>query len=194
MATQTNFIPKKPAEHGGILTYRRQRNKRALDIRKPVHVVLRSDLAVGKRSLKRNQAIVEEVFRRFSVRFRIRVYEKAICGNHIHCLVKAKSKRELQNFFRVLAGQIGQKILTKFPLMKHEKKAHWGGTHPKNQKTFWSYLLYSRIVSWGRDFGNVTRYVIQNTMETLGMIPYQERKTRYDQRMLPYKDLASSRN
>jgi REP element-mobilizing transposase RayT len=183
MRRKSTYIPRPWIEHGGVLTLKRRKSKRPLDIKRAVHVVLRSDLAVGKRSLKRNEKLVERVFDRFSRRFRIRVYQKAVCGNHIHCLVKAKTRKELQNFFRVLAGQIAQEILRRFPLQKFEKKAFRGGTHPKNQKTFWSLLLYSRLVGWGRDFGNVSRYVIQNVLETMGIIPYQERKSRFSERV-----------
>jgi len=176
---RATHIPRSQAEHGGALTFRKRKSRRSLDIRRPVHIVLRSDLAKGRRSLKKNKEIVERVLGKFSRRFRIRIYQTAICGNHIHCLARAYRKRDLQNFFRVFAGQVAQEILRKYPLQKHEKKAHRGGTHPKNQKTFWSLLLYSRVVSWGRDFGNVVRYIIQNTLESLGLIPYQERKSRF---------------
>lgn len=173
------YIPRPNIEHGGALTLKKRKSRRPLDVRRPVHIVLRSDLGKGKRSLLKNKKIVEKVFHKFSKRFRIRIYQKAICGNHIHCLVKAKTRSELQNFFRVLAGQIAQEILRLFPLQRFEKKAHRGGTHPKNQKSFWSLLLYSRLVSWGRDFRAVARYVIQNNLEALGLIPYQERKSRF---------------
>ena len=180
---QISFIPKSKTRHGGMLTLKRRKIRRHFDIRRPIHIVLRSDLAKGSRSLVRNQKLVEDVLYKFAKRFRIRIYEKAVCGNHIHCLVKGKTRNEVQNFFRVLAGQIGQGILRKYPLKKNEKKAHRGGIHPKSQKTFWSLLLFSRVVSWGSDFRNVRRYVIQNALETLGIIPYQERKTRFDEKL-----------
>lgn len=180
---QISFIRKSKTRHGGVLTLKRRKVRRHFDIRRPIHIVLRSDLAKGSRSLVRNQKLVEEVLYKFAKRFRIRIYEKAVCGNHIHCLVRGKTRIEMQNFFRVLAGQIGQGILRRYPLRKNEKKAHRGGTHPKSQKSFWSLLLFSRVVSWGWDFNNVKRYVIQNTLETLGIIPYQLRKTRFDERL-----------
>lgn len=179
--SQTSFIPRSKAEHGGVLTFRKRKTRRSIDPSRPVHVVLRSELAVGRRSLMKNRKIVDDVFQKYSRRFRIRIYQKAVCGNHIHCLVKARNRRDLQNFFRVLAGQIGQRILLKHPLLKFEKKAHRGGTHPKSQKSFWSLLLYSRVVSWGRDFGNVRRYVIRNVLESLGWIAYKKRKSRFDE-------------
>jgi REP element-mobilizing transposase RayT len=179
---QQSFIPYSPRfdiEHGGDLAVTRRRSRRPVNPKKPVHIVLRSNLAVGRRSLLKNQETVKRVLIKFSKHFGVRIYERAICGNHIHCLVKADSRRSLQNFFRVFAGQVAQEILRDFPLQKHEKKAFRGGTHPKNHKSFWSRLLYSRIVRWGRDFRGVRNYVIDNTLEALGLKPYRPRKTRY---------------
>ncbi len=45
----------------------------------------------------------------------------------------------------------------------------------KNQRKFWSYLLYSRIVSWGREFKTVRQYIQKNTLEALHLIAYQKR-------------------
>jgi hypothetical protein len=85
----------------------------------------------------------------------------------------------MQNFFRVVAGQIAQEILRPHPLQKNENRAFTGspeGTaHPKNQRAFWSVLLYSRIVSWGREFKVVMAYILQNTKEALGLVAYKDR-------------------
>jgi REP element-mobilizing transposase RayT len=180
---QLPYLPRTKKEHGGSLALYRRRARRPLDLKRPVHLVLRSDLAKGSRSLLKHQEIVQRVLRKYSRRFQIRVYEKAICGNHMHLLVRAKTRRSLQNFFRVFAGQIAQEILRQYPLQKREQKAFTGvrrrgGTpqHRKNQRTFWSVLIYTRLVSWGRDFQAVKAYVIQNTKEALGLIPYKERQ------------------
>lgn len=86
--------------------------------------------------------------------------------NHIHLLVRGKSRRDLQNFFRAVAGIIARLVT----------RAGKG----KSFGRFWSYLIYSRVLSgWGKDFINVGNYIIQNTKEVLGLIPYQERKRRY---------------
>lgn len=174
------MLPKSKLEHGGLHAIHRRRSRRPLDTKKPVHLVLRSDLAKGPRSLLKNQKLVLRVLEKFSKRFRITIYEKAICGNHIHCLVKAKTRHELQNFFRVFAGQVAQEILRAYPLQKSER----GGTPKawgcqKNLRTFWSLLLYSRVVSWGREFKSVRAYVILNIKEALGLMPYKKRRARF---------------
>lgn len=94
-------------------------------------------------------------------------------------LVRAKRRSDIQNFFRVLAGHIAQEILRRFPLSMSERGGAQGAKVKgckKNQRKFWSLLLYSRIVCWGGDFQNVSNYIIQNTLEALSLIPYQPRK------------------
>jgi REP element-mobilizing transposase RayT len=168
-------------EHGGEHSVQRRRSRRPINICESVHIVLRSEKAHGPRALTRNKKLVLRVLDKYSKRFRVRAYETAICSNHIHCLVKAKTRKELQNFFRVFAGQVAQQILNEFPLTAKEKR---GGTpsaeqkassHPKNRRTFWQLLLYSRVVSWGREFKKIKAYIIKNTMEALGLIAYQGR-------------------
>lgn len=140
----------------------------------------------------RNKALIERILSKASRRFHVRIYEKAICGNHIHLSVKGRNRIELQNFFRVIAGHIAQEILQLYPLPKPQRggasgtpgssgsqqSQHQKG-HPKNRRKFWSLLLYSRIVSWGRDFITVKNYIIQNVKESLGLIPYKTRKSRF---------------
>ena len=74
---------------------------------------------------------------------------------------------------RVFSGQVAQEILQQFPLQPLEGKAFWGGTHPKSQKSFWSELVYTRIVGWGWDFFNVKWYIVRNSLEALGVIRYR---------------------
>jgi REP element-mobilizing transposase RayT len=177
---QYSFFKKTRGEHGGMHALGRRRSRRPLNIKNPVHLTFRSDLAKGRRSLLKHRDKIDRILRKFSRRFEVRVYEKAICGNHIHLCVKASTRRDLQFFFRVVAGQIAQEILREFPLQRHESKAFVslpGGTpyHWKNQRTFWSLLAWTRIVAWGRDFRAVCRYVVQNAKEALGLIPYKKR-------------------
>lgn len=176
----------KRIEHGGVLTIGKRNSRRSFITNKPIHLVLRSDKAVGRRSFLKNDRIVRNVLKKFSSRFGIKIYQLAICGNHIHCLARASSRKNLQNFFRVFAGQVAQEILRKYPMQSWEKKAFRGGTHKKNQKTFWSFLIYSRVVSWGRDFGNVRRYIVRNVLEAYRIIAYQPRPSRFVMGRYPF--------
>lgn len=153
-----------------------------------MHVTLRSEFAYSGRSLLRHQKMINKVISRAADHFRISVYEKAICGNHLHLLVRGKTRFEIQNFFRVIAGHIAQNILESYPIKASEKNKRGGASplrkntckHPKNQRKFWCALIYSRVLSgWGREFRIVKNYIVQNTLEAMGVIPYQNRKSRY---------------
>lgn len=170
-------------EHGGSLSVGRRRSRRPLSTKEPIHLTLRSDLARGQRSLLRHRPLIEKTLKKASARFGVRVYEKAICGNHLHLLVYGKTRLGLQNFFRVVAGHIAQGILDKIPLTSRDLSIAGGAPrkqlgHPKNQRKFWALLVYTRLMTWGREFRVVQRYIIQNTLEALNIIAYRPRTAR----------------
>ena len=137
---------------------------RPVNTKQPLHIVLRSDRAKQKLALVNHQANILKIISKMAARFQISVYEKNINYNHIHLLIRGKRRKNLQDFFRSIAALIARKVT----------RARKG----KPYGTFWSYLLYSRVVSGRKkDFENVRNYIVQNTLETLGIIPYQRRKT-----------------
>ena len=187
---QLSFIPKNKnkTEHGGSLAIGKRRAARPLKIKQSHHVTLKSHHAIGPRSLFRFKKLILNLIKKNSVRFQVKVYESAIQGNHIHLLVKAQTREGLQNFFRVVAGHSAQRILKDFPLKVNaggapsrspgcskgsEKKQSVGCQ--KNRRVFWSYLTYSRAVTWGREFRAVTTYIQKNTLELLQILAYQPR-------------------
>ena len=155
---------KSPLTHGGSLATKRRKIKRPLDVKKPVHVVLRSEKAKRSLSLLNHQAKIRKIIRLSAKKFHISVYELAIVGNHIHLLIRGKRREHLQNFFRTIAALIA----------RHVTKAKRGRPFGR----FWSYLIFSRVLtSWRRDFEQVKAYIVQNTLEVLGLVPYRQRKT-----------------
>lgn len=193
----------KRKEHGGALSDRKRRSKRILSMKDPIHLTLRSDFAYGVRSLMKHRDLIRHMILKFSRRFKIKVYRHAICGNHIHLLIKGENRVGLQNFFRVLAGHIAQNILKQFPVTLSDRKHREfmlskkrGGAPQnhitskkntkntakkptgcrKNQRQFWALLVYTRIITWGREFKSVSRYILQNTLEALQLIAYKPRK------------------
>jgi REP element-mobilizing transposase RayT len=173
-------IIKSHTEHGGSISLGKRRKQRPLSLKTPIHLVLRSDFAYGSRSLLRHRPLIEKIIKKAKIRFHIKVYETAIVSNHIHLVIKGHTRRDLQNFFRVVAGHIAQQLLIQFPLLANETKKRGGAskgavkTREKENK-FWQTRLYSRIVSWGRDYLNVKKYVIQNTLEALRLVSYKPR-------------------
>jgi REP element-mobilizing transposase RayT len=141
-------------EYGGTLTLGKRKTARPFNCKSSIHLVLRSTEARGSKSFltPANKIKVETLLKKLSTRWSISIYEKAISGNHIHLLVRAKQKIQLQNFLRVLAGQIAMQV-------GGRKKGS------PNERKFWDLLAYSRLVSWGREFLKVKKYVFQNFLE-----------------------------
>lgn len=111
----------------------------------------------------------------------------AVVSNHIHILIKGHSRRDLQNFFRVVAGHIAQEILRRFPVFPREIAKRGGASEIREKENkFWQTRIYSRIVGWGREYLNVRKYVIQNALEALGLIPF---KTRIKRKTAAKKDI-----
>jgi REP element-mobilizing transposase RayT len=108
--------------------------------------------------------MVRETLDRFARRYRIRIYEFANAGTHLHLLVRAKVRRTLQDFLRAFGGVLAR-------LITGARKGYRVGR-------FWDMLAYSRVVSWGRDFFGARAYVVQNELETLKRIPYRSRTGR----------------
>lgn len=150
---QLNFISEKlvKREHGGSLSIGKRKSQRPLSVKRPIHLVLKSSLAVGSRSLLRHRPLVEKIINKSKKRFNIRVYEFAIVSNHIHLLIKGYSRKDLQNFFRTVAGHIAQEILRRCPLNCSEAVEAGGAPRTKENK-FWQSRIYSRIVTWGREW------------------------------------------
>ncbi len=175
--------PKVRKEHGGSLADKKRRARRPLNMKQSHHITMKSRHALGARSLFKHKRMILSLIKKNAVKFHVKVYEYAIQGNHIHLLVKAHNREGLQNFFRVIAGHIAQRILKECPLKQAPGGASskLGGAPQKpkgclkNQRKFWSYLLYSRIVSWGREFKLVAQYIQRNTLELLHLVAYQPR-------------------
>ena len=181
---QQSFFRIPTKAHGGAHSFKKRRATRPLSTKHPLHMTLRSQFAKGQRSLLKHRNPINEVIKKASERFDIKVYEKAICSNHIHLLIRGKTRVSLQNFFRVIAGHIAQKILYSFPVTEQERAAkNVAGGAPrgckKNQRRFWELLVYTRMVTWGKEFKTVAKYIIQNTLETLNLIAYQKRSIMY---------------
>jgi REP element-mobilizing transposase RayT len=191
---QQSFFKNQARAHGGAHSVKKRRTPRPMSTKHALHITLRSQFAKGQRSLLKHKKPINEVIEKASKQFQIQVYEKAICGNHIHLLIRGKTRVNLQNFFRVVAGHIAQKILESFPITKQEREAERarGGAPTsgkmkktgcqKNQRKFWELLIYTRIITWGKEFKTVTMYIIQNTLEALNVIAYQKRSTRFSGR------------
>jgi REP element-mobilizing transposase RayT len=125
------------------------------------HLVLKSRLPILR--LKHNKALVSHLLFKTSARFKVKVYNNSLNSNHIHLLVKAETPKDLNDFVRVFAGQVAQRIT--------------GAVRGrKNRISFWIKPVWKRLVHWGRDFLNLQNYIFRNQLEALRLIPYLPRR------------------
>lgn len=139
-------------EFGGELNQNKRKSRRPLDSKRPLHLVLRADVTkIG--SFLYQQKNIEKHTQKYAIKFGIKIYQKAIVKNHMHLIIKFSHRFNYQSFVRALSGVLAKKFKVK-----------------------WQFKPFTRIVTWGRDFKNATKYVLQNDMEARGVIKYQPRE------------------
>jgi len=140
-------------EHGGDFRQGRRKLERPVSVRRPMHVVLRSERARGGWSMKKHQTKIREALRACVSRSGVRVYDFANVGSHLHLLVRARRRDAFQRFLRTFAGIVAR-IVT---------GARRG--QPLRGGPFWSGLAWSRVVAWGRDYWGLRHYIFRNRIE-----------------------------
>jgi REP element-mobilizing transposase RayT len=163
----------KKSAHGGEHTLGKRKGSRPFDPKQAIHVVLRSSQARGALSMLHPSHCnhIERLVNQLKLRWGIAVYRYANVGNHLHLLIRAKSRANWQGFIRELSGRIAM-IVTGARKGNALLRSKTAG--PESAKRgFWDYLVFTRLVSFGRDFKNVARYVATNLWEGLG-IPVRE--------------------
>lgn len=136
------------------------KRRRPFSSKKAIHIVLRSRYF----SLRRagNLKLIGDLLFHYAHRFGVKIYQNSVNTNHIHLILKADSRENLQAFLRVFAGQIAQRIT--------------GCVKGRKLKcSFWAKIAWSRIIEWGRGFKVACDYVYLNQRETLGLSHYRQR-------------------
>lgn len=145
--------------HGG-----RFRNKaagrmgRPLSTRDPLHLVIKSNFRILRGP--RGYALVQRLVRLYTKKFQIKIEQLSIQSDHAHLLIRASKRSNFHSFFRVLSGQISQRLTDTFT-----KK--WEG------REFWKCRPFSRVVKGWRAYKIVRDYIQLNEKEGRGEIPYQ---------------------
>lgn len=149
---------------GSYLKKSHAKMKRPVTMKKSMHLVMRSSLAKGERSLLKHAQGIQEVVRWQAKKFGVRVYRFANAGNHLHMIILPSSRSGFNSFVRSLSGIIARMVLG----------AERGSA--KNIQ-FWDQRPFTRILEWGREYQGVVRYLVQNSLEALGFIEYTRRKS-----------------
>lgn len=111
----------------------------------------------------RNVRVIEGFLSAVAKKWGIRIHERANVGNHLHLLIRARSRGEFQAFLRELSGGIAMRVTG-----SRKSLAILGGR-------FWDELAYTRAVSWGRDFTRVAAYIVTNLFEAAGLISARDK-------------------
>ena len=167
---------------GGLLLQNRRRAMRPLSTHEALHVVLRSSWANGRYSMLRfgRTKNISKIIESTAKRYGVTIYALAVCGNHIHCLVRFSQRVLYKNFIRVSTGRIAELVMgTTYKEFRQ--------IHPNPQTTepqgigqrFFQYRPFTRVVHWGRDYKFCKAYIGQNILEALGFVPFRPRKDRY---------------
>lgn len=149
---------KQELRHGGGLRNGKRKTIRPLDTKRPIHLVMKSERANGKCSLLHptNKKNVDMLLQKFSHKFNVRILRAANVGNHLHLVVKTKTRANFQNFLRTITGRIAIAIT--------------GAQKGIKQAKFWSELAFTKVITWGKELNNVMNYLNFNLAEATGLI------------------------
>lgn len=137
-----------------------------------MHIVLRSTKAKGEQSFLqyKNSKRIRGIIERQARETHIQLLEFANVGNHIHLLIKIRAgnhtqaRTQINKLLRSITGLISRHILK---VERGCKRLSYG--------RFWDHRPFTRIVVSFSGYKIASDYVIQNTLEALGIIPYQQR-------------------
>lgn len=141
----------------------------------PLHLVLKANRRLLKEQSFRSPRsfrIIQILIRRYAQRFHVRIDQMTIQGDHLRLLVRCSHRFFYHAFFRVLAGQIAQRL-------QQERLLHVVTDTPNTTKAkpkLWMHRPFSRVVRGFRAYGIVRDYIQLNEKEARGIIRYRSQR------------------
>lgn len=161
---QIKLLKDEPKAYGGELRKKRKGRigARPLSTKHSMHLVLRSSRAKGDWSFRKgqNRARVENIIKRFSEKYGIRVLSAANVGNHLHLHVRLRNRFGYPPFIRAVTGAIAMAVTG---VSRHRRPKTAG----KRDK-FWDYRPFTRVVIGFRAVLKVKDYIRINQLEAQG--------------------------
>ena len=158
---------KQPSFHGfpreqrafspGRRTTRAARQRRPRGTKEAMHLVLRSDLARGPKSLLKYDSAVRAVIAKLAKRHGIRIYRIVNAGNHLHITLRLSKPFTWKGFISGLTGGIARAV-------QYKRDAD-------TKRGFWNSRPFTRLIAWGRDYNVVKDYHTLNQLEVDGAVP-----------------------
>jgi putative transposase len=167
--------------YGGMLRRRRRgRGQRPLSTKDPLHLVLKVDRSRLRSKTLRSQKtslLIHKVVKKYAARFRVKVEQISIQGDHCHLLIRAPRRSYYLHFFRVVAGQVAQRLQAA-SLLAAPVTDTPGGAKSRPGTQLWRLRPFSRVVRGFRAYQIVRAYIQLNEKEAQGTIPYQRLRLR----------------
>jgi REP element-mobilizing transposase RayT len=128
-----------------------------------LHIVMRSEHATGKKSFLAHAKRVREITNSLAKRSFIELKDFANSGNHLHLIVRARSKPALTTFLKGLSGVLCR-LVTGIQRGRAGEKRALG-------YSFWDGRPFSRILTTMEIFRAVKNYLELNRFEISAGLP-----------------------
>lgn len=151
---QQSFWKKPGPSHGGAQAKGRRKTARPLATKRSLHGIWKSEQAKGPWALDKHRAKIAAKIEEAAERFDIKLRGHQILWNHIHILFQGRRRKDIRAFLRFVSGQIAMLVT--------------GAAKTRAVGRFWSALVFTRIVEWGRDYFNMKAYLIKNNLQARG--------------------------
>ena len=172
----------------------RRKTPRPLNTKEAIHLVLRSQFGFGRRSFRslKNSKMITRILEKASDKYKVKIYRKAIQSNHIHLVIKISSLENYRAFISVISGRIASHIMEHMSFKEFllnlsleedfgllTRRPGEGLQTPHKGQAFWEFRPFTRLLFWGKDYSEALHYLLKNTLEAIGFIPYTPRKKNY---------------
>lgn len=140
-------------QYGGANTKGHRKLERPLSTKRWIHLVLKSDKAVGKLSLllPRNKHLIQRVLKEKARKFGVEVANCINVGNHLHLKIRIASRESFQKFLKSITALIARGIT--------------GAKRGRKFGRFWQGLAFTRVLMSGREELLLNRYLVMNEWE-----------------------------
>lgn len=139
--------------HGGFASRGRRKIRRPLAAKKWIHLVLKSERAVGGRSFltAKNKVFIERLLKLKARKFGVKIAEFANVGNHLHLKIRITDRGEFGKFLKSVTTQVAR-------FVTGARRGHPFGR-------FWQGLAYTRVLSSRYEELQLRGYIAANRLE-----------------------------
>lgn len=164
---QLSFLKPSPRQFGGSLLRGNPKEKRPLPVKGTLHLVLKSERAFGARSMlaKSHVTQIDLLVRKQAAACGVKIYHFVNVGNHLHLVVRIQSRVFYRRFIRSVSGLIARLVLKKERGPQNPKENEKSIGKKSRKFVFWVARPFTRLVIWGRDYNNLSKYIKKNRVQ-----------------------------